>query len=103
MSLAIIKTGGKQYIVKAGQELKVEKLLGEVGAKISFDEVLFVSDDKGDIEIGLPTLAGKKVEAEILEQSRGRKILVVKFKNKVRYRRKQGHRQFFTKVKINKI
>ena len=103
MSLAIIKTCGKQYIVKAGQELKIEKLEGEKGAKISFDEVLFVADDKGDIEVGLPTLQGKKVEAEIIEQGRGKKILVVKFKNKVRYRRKRGHRQFFTKVKINKI
>jgi large subunit ribosomal protein L21 len=98
--IGVIMTGGKQYVVSAGQELKIEKLEKEVGAKIKFDTLL-VADESSTI-LGKPSL-GEKVEAEVLEQGRARKISVVKFKNKVRYRRNVGHRQPFTKVKINSI
>ena len=104
MSLAVIKTGGKQYKVTKGQSLKFEKLPGKVGDKIEFDQVLLKSDAKGaKLEVGKPFLKDAKVEAEILEQARDKKITVVKYKRKTRYRRKAGHRQHFTKVKINKV
>jgi len=100
----VIKTGGKQYKVTKGQLMKFEKLPGEVGDKIEFDQVLLKSDDKGSkLEIGKPFLKDAKVEAEILEQARDKKVIVVKYKRKTRYRRKAGHRQHFTKVKINKV
>jgi large subunit ribosomal protein L21 len=95
--IAIIKTGGKQYKVAEGQELKIEKLGLEKGTKIKF-ETLLIADEK-DATIGAPTL-GEKVEAEVLEEGKNKKILVVKFKNKTRYRRNVGHRQPFSKVKI---
>lgn len=97
---AIISTGGKQYIVKEGQSLLVEKLESEQG-KFTFDKVLLVGDDKA--HFGAPMLVGAKVEATILEQTKGKKVVVRKFKNKVRYRRKTGHRQPYTKVRIDKI
>lgn len=99
MQFAIIKTGGKQYNVQAGQTLKVEKIEGEIGAKIKFDQVLLLVD--GDkFEIGKPVVEKAVVEAEILSQGRAQKINVIKFKPKVRYKRKKGHRQLFTEVKI---
>lgn len=104
MTIAVIKTGGKQYKIKDGQALKIEKIEGEAGKKTIFAEVLLVSDDMGEkVEVGTPTIKDKKVEADILEQGRAKKILVIKYKPKTRYRRKVGHRQPFTKVKIVKI
>jgi large subunit ribosomal protein L21 len=104
MSFAIIKTGGKQYKVAEDQFLKIERIDGEVGAKVNFEEVLFLADEDGtNIKFGDPLIAGAKVEAEILEQGRAKKINVIKFKSKVRYKRKHGHRQQFTKVKILSI
>jgi large subunit ribosomal protein L21 len=101
-TIAVIKTGGKQYKVAAGQELKVEKLAGEPGSKVNI-ETLLIADENGEIkEIGAPSL-GEKVSAEIIETGKGKKVSVVKFKSKVRYRRKVGHRQIFTKIKIAKI
>lgn len=102
MTMAIIKTGGKQYKVNEGQVLNVEKLAGNPGDKIEFNEVLLIADDKGEAQIGQPKL-DKAVMAEVIEQGRADKIIVLKFKSKVRYRRKAGHRQPFTKVKIVKI
>jgi len=103
MTIAVIKTGGKQYKVAEGQELKIEKIPGDVGGKFEFDQVLLVSDEKGEkIEFGQPTL-DRKVSADILEQGRGKKIHIVQYKRKTRYRKRQGHRQMFTKVKITKI
>ncbi len=102
--IAVIKTGGKQYIVKEGSTLKVEKLAGKSGDKISLGEVLLVSDEKGgDVKVGAPNVSGAKVEATVLEQGQGDKVTVIKYKRKVRYRRKIGHRQEFTKLKIEKI
>jgi large subunit ribosomal protein L21 len=100
--IAIIKTGGKQYKVKEGGELKVEKLLGAIGDKVKFETLMTSNDDASDLVIGKPFL-GEKVEAEILEQGKADKVMVTKYKNKIRYKRTQGHRQLFTKVKILKI
>jgi len=99
MSIAVIKTGGKQYKVSPNQQLKIEKIHGKAGDKVSF-EALLIADDAGKaFDLGTPKTA-KKVEAEILEQGRARKVTVIKYKRKTRYRRKQGHRQPYTKVKI---
>jgi large subunit ribosomal protein L21 len=98
--IAIIKTGGKQYKVAEGQDLKIEKLEKNQGEKITF-ETLLIADEK-DLQIGKPSL-GEQVSAEVIEQGRAKKIMVVKFKNKTRYTRNNGHRQPFTKVKITSI
>lgn len=100
--LAVIKTGGKQYLVTPGQKLKVEKLNAREGGKIVFGEVLLVSNDK-KMEIGTPYVKGAKIEAKILKQGRGKKVIVFKYHSKTRYRKKKGHRQFFTEVEITKI
>jgi large subunit ribosomal protein L21 len=102
MKIAVIKTGGKQYKVKEGQVLKFEKLEVENGAKIKFNTLLIANDDGNEINLGKPSL-GEKVEGKILEQGKGKKISVIKFKNKVRYRKNVGHRQPFTKVEITAI
>ncbi len=101
---AVIKTGGKQYIVREGQQLKVEKLPGKKGDKVDFSDVLLLAEDDGSkVEVGTPILKGKKVSAEIAEQGKGKKIDVVKYKPKSRYTRRTGHRQPFTKVLITKV
>lgn len=100
---AVIKTGGKQYKVKEGEILKIEKIVGAAGDKIDF-EVLLLADEEGkDVKVGKPIVSGAKVSAEILEQGRARKVNVIKYKPKVRYRRKAGHRQMYTKVKIASV
>ena len=98
---AIIKTGGKQYCVEAGKVITIEKLDVEAGAEVAFDEVLLVSGDS--VKIGQPTVAGAKVTGKVLEQGKGAKIRIFKYKAKSNYRRRQGHRQPFTKVQIEKI
>lgn len=104
MEFAVIQTGGKQYKVSKGSFLSIEKLTGEYkkGDKISFDKVLLVDDGK-DTTIGAPYIAGAKVNAEIVEIGRARKILVVKYKQKSRYLRRNGHRQPFFKIKVTSI
>lgn len=102
MKLAVIKTGGKQYVAKEGDSFRVEKLEGKAGDKISFAEVLLLSEND-QATVGNPTLAGKSVEAEIVEQGRADKIIVLKYKAKSRYKKKNGHRQPYTKVKITSI
>ncbi|MFH1193493.1 MAG: 50S ribosomal protein L21 [bacterium] len=96
--LAVIKTGGKQYIVKENDKLKVEKLEGNEGDMVKLTEVL-LADEK----IGSPLVEGAFVEAKILRQAKAKKIMVVKFKSKVRYLRTRGHRQNFTEIQITKI
>lgn len=98
---AIMKTGGKQYVVEEGKVISIEKLDVEEGAEVTFDEVLLVSGD--DVKIGQPNVAGAKVTGKVLEQGKERKIRIFKYKAKSNYRRRQGHRQPFTKVKIEKI
>jgi len=100
--LAIFKTGGKQYSVKAGQILKVEKLEGNEGDSISFSDILAVSDDS-DHNIGNPLVKGATIEAKILEQIRDKKIIVFKKRRRQNYRHTQGHRQYLTVLKIESI
>lgn len=99
---AIVKTGGKQYRVAVGETVQVEKLAAEVGAEVVFDQVLTVVDGE-DVKIGKPVLAGAKVTAKVVEQGKAEKIFVFKYKHKVNYRKRQGHRQPFTAVEIAKI
>jgi large subunit ribosomal protein L21 len=98
---AVIKTGGKQYRVAEGDRLRVEKLAGDVGAKITFDQVLLVSGDS--VKVGNPLVSGAKVSAEIVAQDRDKKVIVFKFRRRKNYRRKQGHRQPFTELKITGV
>lgn len=99
---AVIKTGGKQYRVGAGEILRVEKLAGEVGATLVLDQVLLVKNEAG-LKIGTPTLDGAKVQATIMEQDKASKILVFKYKRRKRYRKMQGHRQPYTAIRIDSI
>lgn len=99
---AVIKTGAKQYKVAVGDVVKVEKLEGVAGDKISLDSVLMVGDDKG-VKVGTPTISGTSVTAEILEQARAAKIIVFKKKRRQNYRRKAGHRQEQTVLRITEI
>jgi large subunit ribosomal protein L21 len=101
MKSAIIRTGGKQYSVSEGDVVRVEKLAGEPGAKLTFDEVLAVFGDTP--KFGKPTVAGAKVEGEIVNQARDRKIIVFKFKRRKKHRRKAGHRQSYTAVRITGV
>jgi large subunit ribosomal protein L21 len=102
MDFAIIKTGGKQYKVAVGDKVKVEKLPGEEGGVISFEEVLLTS--KGDsVVIGEPHVSGAKVEGKVLQQARDKKVLIFKYKSKTRSRKTRGHRQHFTEVEIVKV
>lgn len=101
--LAVIQTGGKQYIVKEGTIVKVEKLPGEKGGAIIFDRVLLMGDEGGEVKIGTPIVVGAQIHATIEEQGRADKVTVIKYKRKVRYKRKVGHRQHYTKVRIEKI
>jgi len=99
---AVIKTGGKQYIVEPGKKLKVEKLEGKEGKEISFKDVLLVEKNK-KLEIGDPKVKGAAVSAKILKQGKGEKIIVFKYKPKTRYKVKKGHRQLYTEVEIKSI
>ncbi len=99
---AVIETGGKQYRVQEGDVLFVEKLDANEGDTVSFDKILLMSKD-GDIVAGKPYVENVKVEASVLAQGKAKKIIVFKYKAKKNYRKKQGHRQPFTKVKVEKI
>lgn len=101
--IAVIQTGGKQYLVKEGQKLKVEKLELENGATVEFDALLVSGEDAKDLKVGMPTVSGAKVKATVVETGRGKKISVIKYKPKSRYRRNVGHRQPFTEIKIESI
>ena len=99
---AIIETGGKQYKVTEGDTLFIEKLAVEAGENVTFDKVLAVID--GDkITVGTPVVEGAKVDASVVKNGKGKKVIVFKYKPKKGYRRKQGHRQPYTKVTIGKI
>jgi len=99
---AVISSGGKQYKVQEGEILRIEKLSGDVGAPISFDNVLMFSDGE-NVNVGTPVLSDVSVQGHIVEQGKAKKILVFKYKRRKRYRRKQGHRQQFTAIKIDSI
>ena len=102
MSFAVIQTGGKQYKVKASEILKIEKLVKETSSKIEFKEILAYGDDK-KIEVGLPLIQGAKVEAELIKNGKHRTILIFKKRRRKNSRRKNGHRQQYSLIKINKI
>ena len=103
MSFAVIKTGGKQYKVKAGEIIKVEKLLdSKAESKVEFKEVLAYGDDKA-IELGEPTISGAKVEADLIKNSKNRTVLIFKKRRRKNSRRKNGHRQQYSLIRINKI
>ncbi len=102
--LAVIETGGKQYLVREGAALTIEKIAGEAGTEAVFDKVLLLANEDGsDVKVGRPYLEGVTVTAEVTGQGRSKKIRVVKFKRKVRYHKAQGHRQHETKVKIKAL
>ena len=98
---AVIKTGGKQYRVSEGDKLRVEKIPGTVGEKVELAEVLFLGGEK--VVVGKPTVAGAKVTAEITAQDRAKKIIVFKMRRRKNYRRKRGHRQHYTELKITGV
>ena len=99
---AVIQTGGKQYVAKPGEALKVEKVMGEVGDRVSFDKVLLTSDGE-TVNVGKPYLDNVKVMGQIVRQGKDAKVIVFKYKKRKGYRRKQGHRQLFTLVKVEDI
>ena len=99
---AVIKTGGKQYVVSPGQKLKLEKLEAEAGKSVVFNDVFLVADED-KAEVGSPVVKGASVEAKVIRQLRTKKVIVFKYHNKTRYRKKAGHRQNMTEVEIEKI
>ena len=99
---AVVSTGGKQYRVQQGETLRIEKIPGEVGSKVTFDRVLMVADGE-NVRLGQPVLEKVAVLASIVEQDKAKKILVFKYKRRKRYRRKNGHRQPFTAIRIDGI
>ncbi|MCY4147466.1 MAG: 50S ribosomal protein L21 [Chloroflexi bacterium] len=99
---AIIRSGGKQYRAEVGATIDVDRLPNEIGERIEIDDVLLVAD--GDqAQIGAPRLAGAAVAATVVEQFRGKKIIVYKYRQRTNYRRKQGHRQYYTRLRIDEI
>ena len=101
---AVILTGGKQYIVEEGTDLKIEKIIGDIGSEFIFDKVLLAGEMDGSaLKIGKPTLENIKVVGIITAQEKDKKVRVIKFKRKVRYKRERGHRQQITKVKIIQV
>ena len=99
---AVVNTGGKQYKVQKGETLRIEKIPGEVGSSVTFDKVLMVADGE-NIRVGQPVLENVAVQARIVEQDKAKKILIFKYKRRKRYRRKNGHRQPFTAIRIDGI
>ncbi len=99
---AVVNTGGKQYKVQKGETLRIEKIPGEVGTQVTFDKVLMVADGE-NVRVGQPLLEKAAVQASIIEQDRAKKIIIFKYKRRKRYRRKQGHRQPYTAIRIDGI
>ncbi|GAB5550277.1 MAG: 50S ribosomal protein L21 [Sandaracinaceae bacterium] len=98
---AVIKTGGKQYRVSEGDRIRVEKLAGDVGTELTFDEVLMLGGDK--VSVGAPLVSGASVKAKIVAQDRAKKVIVFKYKRRKNYRKKYGHRQPFTEIEITGV
>ena len=99
---AIVQTGGKQYRVEPGDTVRVEYLPGEAGQAVALDDVRMIRHE-GDVVLGTPSIAGAKVTAEVIEQGRDKKVIVFKYKAKTRYRRKNGHRQSYTELRVTGI
>lgn len=100
---AIVRTGGKQYLVREGETMNVEKILVDEGQLVNLDVLLLADEEGNDVKIGAPVVAGAVVSARVLVHGRGKKVSVVKYKPKVRYKRNVGHRQPFTSIKIESI
>ena len=100
---AVIKAGGKQYRVSPGDVIEIEKIEANAGEMVEFSEVLMVWDSTKDYKIGVPLIEGARVRGEVLRQVKGKKIIVFKFRRRKGYRRKRGHRQKYTAVKIKEI
>lgn len=100
---AVIETGGKQYRVTPGQVVVLEKLAADPGEELAFDNLLMVVGEEGEPVIGTPYISGAKAFGTVIAQERGKKILVFKYKPKSNYRRRQGHRQYHTRVRIERI
>ena len=100
--LAVIKTGSKQYLVKPGDKIKIEKIAGKKGKEVTFKEVFLVEKNK-KTEIGTPLVKDAKIIGKILSQEKGKKVMVFKYRPKTRYKVKRGHRQPFTEIEITKI
>ena len=99
---AVVRTGGKQYRVESGAVFEVERLTAEVGSSVELVDVLMI-EDGGSLTVGSPAVAGAKVVAEVVEQGRGAKVIVFKYKAKVRYSRRNGHRQAYTRLRVKEI
>lgn len=99
---AVIKSGGKQYTVREGETLEVELLPDEPGATVEIGEVLMVGEGNG-VTVGAPYVAGAKVICDVVDRTKGEKLIVFKYKNKTRYRRKTGHRQHYTRITVRQI
>lgn len=100
---AVVKTGGKQYRVQPGEELNVERLDGDVGSELVFEEVLMIGGGEGAVVLGRPLVDGAKVTARVVSQDRARKIIVFKHRRRGGFRKKRGHRQSYTRVRITDI
>ncbi len=100
--LAVIKTGGKQYLVSPGDKIEIEKIDKKEGSEITFSEILLLEKNK-KLEIGKPTVKGVKVTGKVLKQEKGKKIIIFKYKPKKHYKVKKGHRQLLTQIEITKI
>ena len=101
--MAVVEIGGKQYKVSSGDDIKVEKIAADVEGEVVLDKVLMAQKDEGELEIGTPFLDNVKIKARVVDQGRGKKIIVYKFKRRKNYHRKYGHRQSFTHLKIEEI
>lgn len=102
-NFAVIQTGGKQYLVKPGDVLRVEKIEAKDGATVKFDAMLVADESGKEVKVGKPTVKGASVSATVVRTGRADKVTVIKFKAKVRYKRKAGHRQPFTEIRIDGI
>ena len=100
---AVLETGGKQFRAEPGARLRIPTLVAEPGSKISFDQVLLAGEEGAQVHVGTPTVSGATVKAEVLRHARTPKIIVFKRKRRKNYRRKQGHRQGFTEIRIDEV
>lgn len=100
---AVFRTGGKQFRAEPGDRLKIPSLPVEAGESVTFDDVLLLSDEGGDVRVGQPTVDGATVKAEVVGHGRGKKVIVFKRKRRKGYRKKQGHRQNYTEIQVDEI
>jgi len=103
MAYAILETGGKQYRVAEGDVVDVERLDAPIGERIELDRILALADDEGEVRLGSPVVEGARAVATVMDHGRAPKVVVFKYKSKVKYRRKRGHRQGYTRLRIEEI